>query len=361
MAQHLLLGTRKGLFDYRPTAAGWKLERVSFLGDPVSQLLVDPRDGRWYAASALGHFGVKLHRSANQGATWEEVAAPAYPVKPDDPDDRNPWTLSYLWALEPAGTAAGDLWAGTAPGGLFRSTDGGESWQLNRALWDRPERREWFGGGLDEPGIHSICPNPANPADVVIGISCGGVWLTADDGASWTLRGEGMSADFLPPEQATYLNLQDPHRIVRCLDQPAVLWATHHCDSYRSTDGGATWTALEVPPSRFGFAVAVSPRDAAVGWYIPAIKDQFRVPVEAQLVVARSRDGGRWFEVLRQGLPQQEAYDLVYRHALDVAADGCTLAFGSTTGNVWTTADAGDTWHLLNGHLPPVYAVRLVG
>jgi hypothetical protein len=251
------------------------------------------------------------------------------------------------------------VWAGTLPGGLFRSDDFGDSWQLQRGLWDRPERAEWFGGGYDVPGIHSICPHPDRPGELLLGISCGGAWTTTDDGARWANTSKGMKADFMPPEQAENPNTQDPHCIVRCAAAPQVLWCQHHCGIWRSTDGGGTWDEVTTAPlSKFGFAVAVHPQDPDTAWFVPAIADQTRVPVDGALVVNRTRDGGRSFQTLRSGLPQQQAYDLMYRHALDVAADGRTLMMGSTTGGLWASDDGGEHWQTVSLNLPPIAAVR---
>lgn len=133
--------------------------------------------------------------------------------------------------------------------------------------------------------------------------------------------------------------------------------AQHHNGVFRSQANGTDWYEIQVPPSSFGFAVAVHPHDAETAWFVPAVKDEKRYPVDAALVVARTRDGGRHFEVLRQGLPQQASYDLVYRHALAVDDSGDRLAFGSTTGGLWTTDDQGEHWQALAARLPPIHAV----
>jgi hypothetical protein len=192
----------------------------------------------------------------------------------------------------------------------------------------------------------------------VVGVSCGGVWRTEDAGVSWTNRAHGMIARFMPPERQGDVDIQDPHLVVQCPGDPTVFWSQHHCGIFRSTDDLGSWHEItSVPPSSFGFAVAVHPTDPRTAWFVPAQSDEKRVPVDGQVVVTRTRDGGETFDVLRQGLPDRFAFDLVFRHALAIASDGDSLAFGSTTGNVWTTADQGDHWQLLSAHLPPVAAI----
>jgi hypothetical protein len=359
-----LIATRKGLFELTRKGKGWDLGPPSFLGEPVTMALHDRRDGTTYAALNLGHFGVKLHRRDRGARQWAEIAAPAYPTQPEGTKDEVAWKLQLVWSLAAGGAnEPGALWAGTLPGGLFRSRDRGDSWALVRPLWDRPERREWLGGGAEAPGIHSICIDPRDARRVLVGISCGGAWATQDGGASWTLRASGMRAGYMPPERADDPNIQDPHRIVRSPSAPDVLWCQHHNGIWRSGDDGVSWQRVEIegkggkPQTDFGFAVAVDPRDPDVAWFVPAAADQRRVPLDAALSVTRTRDGGRSFEVLRRGLPQAHCYDLVYRHGLAVADDGRTLVMGSTTGGLWLSEDGGDAWTTISTTLPPIYAV----
>jgi photosystem II stability/assembly factor-like uncharacterized protein len=195
-----------------------------------------------------------------------------------------------------------------------------------------------------------------------VGISSGGVWFTADGGETWACRTTGMYAEYMPPDRRLDPVVQDPHRLAQSPATPEVIWAQHHNGVFRTVDGGARWTEVTaIRPAKFGFAVATHPRDASVAWFVPAVKDECRVPVEGKLAVARTRDGGATFEVLRDGLPQEHAYDLVYRHALDVDETGEALAMGSTTGALWTSEDGGERWRLLPAHLPPIYQVAFGG
>lgn len=363
MSDRLLVSTRKGLFTVDRTAAGWKVAQTAFLGDNVTLAHVDPRDGGCYAALNLGHFGVKLKFSPDGGKTWEDRAVPAYPegetVPKGDGKPPSPATLKLIWALESGGSdQPGRLWAGTLPGGLFRSDDGGQSWHLVRSLWDRPERQNWFGGGADHPGIHSLCRDPRSSKTLRLAISCGGVWVTEDDGETWQLGGQGIYADFMPPDRRFDPTIQDVHMMKQCSSAPDCLWVQHHNGVFRSTDGGKTFTDVPTAaPSVFGFAVAAHPENPGVAWFVPAVKDERRVPVDGKVVVSRTRDGGGSFEVLRDGLPQEHAYDLVYRHALTVDGTGDRLAVGSTTGGLWVSEDQGDRWAAVPARLPPVHAV----
>ena len=357
MSDRLFVATRKGLFQIVRANGAWSFREPYFLGDPVSAVLADPRDGTVYAALNLGHFGVKMRRSTDGGSTWSEHAVPTYPEQP--PGSPGPaWKLDQVWTLEAADANAGTLWAGTIPGGLFHSVDRGESWRLIRALWDHPSRPEWGGGGYDAPGIHSIAVDPRDARHVLIAVSTGGVWRTRDGGATWEVCASGMQAHYMPPERRGDPIAQDVHRLVMCRDKPDLLWAQHHNAVYRSDDAGAQWQEIREPAlSAFGFAVAVHPEDGNTAWFVPAVKDEHRIPVNAQLAVTRTRDGGSSYEVLREGLPAP-AYDLVYRHALDIDRTGRRLAMGSTTGGLWLSEDQGDTWRCLSAHLPPIYAVR---
>ncbi len=363
MSDQLLVSTRKGLFVVERGNGAWNVAGKSFLGDNVALALADPRDGSWYAALDLGHFGAKLHRSTDQGRSWNECAVPAFgeddEVIMGDGKPSQPATLKLIWSLEAGGaTEPGRLWAGTIPGGLFRSDDFGASWELVRGLWDLPERQGWFGGGYDMPGIHSICVDPRDPRCVRIAISTGGVWRSDDAGDTWTQTANGMFAAYLPEEKKFEPNSQDVHRLVQCRAAPDAFWAQHHNGVFRSATGGGDWKEVaNVQPSVFGFAVAVHPRDPDTAWFVPAIKDERRIPVNGEVVVARTRDGGRNFDVLRDGLPQQDAYDLVYRHALAIDDSGDRLAFGSTTGGLWISEDQGDRWQALQARLPMVHAV----
>jgi hypothetical protein len=359
MSDRAYIGTRKGLFEIYRTHEAWHIDQQHFLGDPVSMVLPDRRDGTLYAALNLGHFGAKLHRRDAGSNDWVEVAVPAFPVKPMDSADPVEWTMKQIWSLAAGGPdQPGVLWAGTLPGGLFRSNDRGETWHLVEGLWNVPERAQWMGGGYDVPGIHSICVDPRDSDSVLVGVSCGGAWLTTDGGATWSMRAKGMVASYMPPELAENEAVQDPHRIVRCPAEPDKLWCQHHNGIWRSVDNGANWTEVHSKPlSNFGFVTAVHPKDGETAWFVPAEADSKRFAAHAALAVTRTTDGGKTFTAWRGGLPQHYCYDLVYRHGLAVSDDGQILLMGSTTGGAWLSEDGGGQWQTISTTLPPIYSV----
>ncbi len=364
MQDRALIATRKGLFELQRGCAGWSIGPAAFLGEPVTMMLSDRRDGTLYAALNLGHFGVKLHRRDSGADSWTEITVPAYPQQPEDSNDDVAWKLVQIWSLAAGGAnEPGVLWAGTLPGGLFRSRDRGDSWELVRSLWDVPQRREWFGGGYAVPGIHSICVDPRDSRHLLVGISCGGAWVTRDGGDSWRPSSKGMRASYMPPERADDESIQDPHSIVQCNTAPDAYWCQHHNGIWRSTDGAALWQQVgkgQAGMSDFGFAVAVHPHEPDTAWFVPALADQRRIPADAALSVTRTRNGGKTFEILREGLPQQHCYDLIYRHGLTVSDDGCSLLMGSTTGGLWASENGGDRWQEISTTLPPIYAVKFI-
>lgn len=359
MLEGILFWTRKGLVVFGAGADGPVYQGTHFLGEPVSAAAVS-RDGTWWCALALGHFGSKLHRSRDRGQSWQEVAVPTFPEKPDDPDDKNPWALEQIWCLEPDPHLPGRLWAGTIPGGLFRSDDDGDSWQLNEPLWQVPPRKHWFGGGYDNPGLHSIAIHPEDSDRLTVAISSGGVWKSDDAGNHWRQVGQGLRAAFMPEDMQYDPAVQDVHRLIAAPSDPDRVWVQHHNGVFVSSDGAETFSECEPQPSGFGFALAVHPERPDTAWFVPGVKDQYRYPVELALAVNRTEDGGQTFQAQRQGLPQAASFDLVYRHGLAVDAGGETLVFGTTTGNAWIGQEGGQRWQLLSHTLPPVYGVTLL-
>ena len=343
-AQTLWVGTRKGLFAVRQIAGDWRIGRPHFPGEPVTQFLADPPPARGMRRCAWATSASSSGRASMAARAGAKSLRPRF--RPSPPtgrgsDDPTPWSVDLVWGLEAA--PDGRLWAGCLPAGLFTSADGGASWQLVESLWNRPERKEWFGGGYDHAGIHSILLDPRDSSHVTVAISCGGVWQTRDGGASWTNTSAGMVAEFMPPERREDPNIQDPHRIDQCLAHPDVLWCQHHGGIFRSVDGGLTVAAGGASAAqRFRLRRGGAP-DGPAARLVRA--GAFGRPAHGA-GRAHGRDGNarRRRDVpvfARRGCRSSDAYHLIYRHALAASADGQTLAMGSTTGGLWLSEDAG--------------------
>jgi len=363
-SNRLILGTRKGLLLLEKNGRGWELACEAHRAAPVTHAMTDPRSGLLWACLDHGHWGTKLHRSRDKGVTWEEIPAPKFAegmlMSNGIPGSTStmPATVSYLWIIAPGGADQPDrLYLGTEPGALFQSDDGGDNFQLVESLWNHPSRPEnWFGGGRDYPGLCSIQVDPRDSQHIVIGISVGGVYETRDGGQTWEGRNKGLLACYLPNPAAEYGH--DPHFLLMSPANPDVLWQQNHCGLFRSADSGQNWTDISQPggPAYFGFAIALDPHDADTAWVVPAIDAEFRMAIDRSLCVCRTEDGGKTWTALRDGLPQRETYDLVFRHALDISGD--RLAFGTTTGNLYLSENRGDTWECVTHTLPPIYSVR---
>jgi photosystem II stability/assembly factor-like uncharacterized protein len=385
MADRILVATRKGVVFVTKSGGRWRARLAAHAGSGVNYVARDPGTGTLWALLGHGHWGAKLSRSTDDGATWSDAPQVRYPegarhYLPPPPTETGagegaptlePATLLKLWTI--AFAPGGRVYVGTIPGGLFESRDGGESFHLNRGLWDHESRggdlfagpgngtTKWFGTPAAEgefaPGIHSIVTDPRDPGVLLVGVSTAGVLETRDGGRTWRTRNRGLLMDHSPDPTAEWAG-HDPHSVVRCAAEPDVLWQQNHCGVFRSDDGAATWRKVSAPASgvHFGFPVAVDARDGRRAWLVPGRSDMQRMAIDGGLFVATTTDGGATWRHLRRGLPQEEAHDVVLRHALDV--DGDRLAFGSTTGNLYASDDRGETWQTVANNLPPVYAVR---
>lgn len=386
MSDVIILGTRKGtlLLDRKDR---WTPRPIAHAGMSISYAARDPRDGTLWAAMDHAHWGPKLSRSKDDGATWEHLSQLAYPkgarfieqhLPTPGQDAERPTTykdaaLLKVWVLA-FGGPAGTIHAGTLPGGLFTSTDGGETWALNLALWnhesrggdlfagDAKTRNEWSGTpaaiayGEFVPGIHSIVIDPRDANRMLIAVSSAGVVGTTDGGRTWHAQNRGMLNDYLPNGEAEWGH--DPHFIAQCAGAPDRIWQQNHCGIFTSADGAKSWRRVSKKDTgvHFGFPIAADARDPKTAWVVPAIADDQRMAVAGGLCVARTTDGGETWQQLRKGLPQEHAYDVVYRHALDASGD--RVCFGSTTGNVYVSEDRGDSWTCVGHNLPPVHSVR---
>lgn len=352
----LLLGTAKGLMVYEKQGSDWEVTDVHFLGFPVSMVYVDERTQTWWAGLPHRHWGQKLHRSKDFGKTWEQVATPKYPSSAFLKNGKSA-SLKLIWCMAQGGNdRPNELWLGTEPGGLFHSKDGGDSFQLVESLWNHPSRHDlWFGAGKDEPFIHSIVVDPRDSQHVYIAVSCAGVFETLDGGITWQPRNKGLKAAYLPNPDAEVGH--DPHLLLSCASNPSVLWQQNHCGIFRSIDGGLNWDDISDKKgiAHYGFALAIDSDNPLRAWVIPAMSDEMRVAHDLALCVCRTDDGGRTWQYLRNGLPQKHCFDIVFRHSLHNT--GSTLAFGTTTGNLYLSEDAGDSWYCLSHNLPRIDSV----
>lgn len=345
--ERLLVATRKGLFTVERPRGKWTLTDAAFEGEEVSSVLADARDGAVYAAIRSGR-GSSLVRSNNGARSFEPVGALEIPTELAADAE-----LLSVCVLEAAGRdKAGELWAGTLSGALFRSLDRGEHWNFVEALWRLPERQRFRATGFPAPALHSVSVDPRDSNHVLVAVSRGGVFATYDGGASFELVGAGLEAEARDGE------LPDPHRLARCRSSPDVIWCQHERGIFRSTDAGKTFASIAAASNAFGFAMAAHPYDADTAWFVPARDPHHRVPFDRTLAVEKTRDGGKTFEPRTRGLPQHFAYDVVYRHALDVDDSGTLVALGSTTGNLFLSADGGESFEVISHHLPPIQAVR---
>ena len=268
MHDKLLVGTRKGLLIMSRAGGEWTVESTHFEAIPVPYALHDPRTDTLWVSLDHGHWGGKLHRSRDLGATWEEVEAPKYPEGDTVPPDFSvPAKTNYIWLIEPGGADEPNrLYLGTDPGGLFVSDDGGDSFQLMETLWRHPTNTHWFGAGRDHPGTVAIVVDPRDSRRLTVGISVGGVYASADGGETWEARNRGLYADYLPDPHHDYGH--DPHIILASPSNPDVLWQQNHCGMYRSIDGGRQWRDISDKsggPAGFGFALALDARRRARG------------------------------------------------------------------------------------------------
>lgn len=354
----LLVGTRKGLFVLEGEPGGpFRIAGRHFPGETVEFAMRDRRSGRTLASVTNGFYGPRVWLSDDLAGEWQQAEGPAFPS--DLPDT----AVERTWVIEQA-EEDGVLWAGTAPAALWRSEDGGSSWQLNRPLWDVPTRPEWrpgFGG----LALHTICPWPGDPDRLAIGISAAGVWLSDDRGASWRTGYSGLVAGYMPPELREGTHTLCVHDMKRAPARPERLFMQFHNGVYRSDDAGSTWTPIhEGLPADFGFPLVVDPADPDSAYVIPLVDGSDRVTPDGRLRVFETRDAGGSWRDRSSGLPQQNAYKTVLRQAFDGdrgrAGGGAAqaLAFGATSGEVWTSPDGGASWTVAAGDLAPVTSVR---
>jgi hypothetical protein len=353
----LLVGTMKGAFVFSSGGerGEWRMDGPHFKGETVYSLAFDQRGGRrrMLAGTQSFHWGSVLRASDDFGATW---------TSPERKNVKFPeesgLALANIWQIRPGPEAEPDLlYCGVEPAALFESRDAGETWGAVEGLLNHEHRPKWMpgGGGLC---LHTIVLDPANRQRMGVAISTAGFYRTDDGGASWRPRNEGVRAQFLPDKYPEFG--QCVHKVVNHPSRPERLFLQNHWGLYRSDDWGDTWQDIaNGVPSDFGFAMAVHPNDPDTVYIVPLESDEFRCVPGARMRVYRTQNAGESWEPLTDGLPQHDAYETVLRDAM--STDGHErpgVYFGTRSGKLFGSADAGETWAEISGTLPPIVCVK---
>jgi photosystem II stability/assembly factor-like uncharacterized protein len=347
----ILVGTTKGAFVLEGDAGrrSWSQRGPFCDAWPLNHVVADPASGTIYAGGGNEWFGHDVWKSTDLGKSWTKSGEGlAYE------DETEP--LKAVWSLA---ASNGNLYAGVKPAGLFVSGDRGRSWRHIEGLQKHPTRPEWRGGGAGLI-LHSIVVDPDDHDAMWVGMSAVGVFHSGDGGATWEPRNSGTRADFMPEGQRYPVFGQCVHCLVRA-PQSARLYQQNHCGMYRSDDGGLTWESIEAGlPSSFGFPAAVHPRDPEALFLLPLNGDTSgRFPPDGKAAVWRTRDGGKSWQALRNGLPQENAYFAVLRQAMATdRLDPAGVYFGTNTGSLFASADEGENWTMIAQHLPTVLSVE---
>jgi photosystem II stability/assembly factor-like uncharacterized protein len=352
----LLVGTKKGLFvlDGEP-GSSFEITARAFAGEPVDYAIRDRRSGRLLATTTSPFYGPKIFYTDDPAGDWQQAEGVALPEGGDQ-------ALERIWVMA-CGETDGLVYAGGDPGVLFESFDGGATWALNQGLWDQPSRGQWQpgGGGLC---LHSIVPWPGDPDRLAVAISAAGMWLTEDGGRTWRRGNTGLNPGYLPEEALRDENSgRCVHHVERSPARPERLFMQFHGGVYRSDDAGQSWTDIGAGlPSDFGFPLALDPADPDSAYVIPLVADMDRVTPEGRVRVYETRDAGSSWSAKGDGLPNRDAYLTVLRQAFHRTGEGpeLELYFGATSGEVFGSADAGDSWTTVAGRLPPVYSVAAI-
>jgi hypothetical protein len=362
----VLVGTRKGAFILTsdgkrehwnvsgPHFAGWEVYHVK--GSPVSP-------DRLYASQSTGWHGQVIQRSDDGGVTWEaggnEFAYNGVPGTHQWYDGtQHPWEFKRVWHLEPSLTDAETVYAGVEDAALFRSVDGGRTWHELSGLREHPSGPRWQpgAGGMC---LHTILLDPGHPERIFIAISAAGAFRSDDAGATWRPINRGLKSQYIPDPDAEVGHCV--HRIAMHPSRPDVLFMQKHWDVMRSDDAGESWYEVSGNlPSDFGFPIDVHAHEPDTIYVVPIKSDSEHFPPEGKLRVYRSRTGGNEWEALTKGLPQSDCYVNVLRDAMAVdSLDACGVYFGTTGGQIYASADAGDTWAPIVRDLPAVLSVEV--
>jgi photosystem II stability/assembly factor-like uncharacterized protein len=348
----LLVGTKKGAFILDSDAArqDWSIRGPLCEGWPVHDLVVEPGSGAILAAAGNPWYGPAVWRSDDDGTTWTHSSAGL-----TYGDEAEPIKTVWSLATGPDGT----VYAGVEPAGLFRSADGGSTWSHVEGLTNHRTRPTW-GPGAGGLILHTIVPHPTDTDRMWVGISAVGVFETRDGGATWEPRNIGVRAEFNPEDRFPETG-QCVHKFAMAAGEPDTLYQRNHCGVYRSDDGSETWQEISAGlPTDFGFAMAAHPRDPDTAWVIPlSIPEEGRLMPGAHAAVWRTHDRGASWVCADQGLPQRDAFLSVLREAMARdTLDPVGVTFGTSTGQLWHSADGGDTWRMITDTLPEIWGVE---
>jgi len=364
----VLVATRKGAWFFHSDAsrAHWRTDGPHFLGHIINHVVLDPRDGRTLlAAASTGHLGPTIFRSTDFGRTWKEASQPPAFAKTSDASGRS---VDHTFWLTPCHANEPDVWyAGTSPQGLFRSDDGGVTWAPFSCINDDPQYRKWMGtvqdGTPDGPKLHSVIVDPRDPAHLYFAMSGGGVHESRDGGQSFTPLIKGL--EVVEGFDAADATCHDPHCMRLSPSDPDRLYQQNHCGIYRFDRPGNEWVRIgaRMPADvgDIGFPLVVHPRDADTLWVFPMDGQDVwpRTSPDGKPAAYRSRNAGETWQRLDAGLPTQQAWWTVKRQAMTAdTQDPVGLYFGTTSGELWMSADEGEQWTCITSHLPEIYAVE---
>jgi len=383
----VLVGTRKGAFilESDGNRKKWKVMGPQFAGWEIYHVKGSPADpNRLYASQTSGWFGQVIQRSDDGGKTWEapgggvtkspegflhgESNKFVYDTSPETgkpltthqwyDGTQHPWEFKRVWHLEPSLTDPDTVYAGVEDAALFRSTDGAKSWQEFAGLRGHGTGPKWQpgAGGL---GLHTIILDSRDPGRIYIAISAAGAFRTDDGGQTWKPINRGLRSQYIPDPNAEVGHCV--HHIAMNPSRPGVLFMQKHWDVMRSDDAGDSWREVSGNlPTDFGFAIDVHAHQPETIYVVPIKSDSEHFPLDGKLRVYRSRTGGNEWEALTKGLPQRNCYVNVLRDAMAVdSLDQCGVYFGTTGGQVYASADAGDAWSPIVRDLPPVLSVEV--
>ena len=362
----VLVGTRKGAFVLTSDAKRqrWDVSGPHFAGWEIYHVTGSSADSdRLYASQSSGWFGQVIQRSDDGGTTWQPAGNQfSYDGVPGTHQwydgTPHPWEFARVWHLEPSLTDPDTVYAGVEDAALFRSIDGGQTWQELSGLRDHDSGSSWQpgAGGMC---LHTIIQHPTDPGRIFVAISSAGVFRTDDAGKTWRPTNRGLRSEQIPDPVAEVGHCV--HRLAMHPSRPDVLFMQKHWDVMRSDDAGESWQEVSGDlPTDFGFPIAVHAHEPDTVYVVPIKSDSEHYPPEGKLRVYRSRIGGHEWEPLTKGLPQNDCYVNVLRDAMAVdSLDSCGIYFGTTGGQVYASADAGDSWTPIVRDLPSVLSVEV--